>query len=263
MTNIAVTGTTGRMGRAVVESILSEEQAHLSGALVRPGSALAGEDAGRLIGHDQLGVKLTDNLSACVNQAEVVIDFSLPELLMRLGHLAADKNVALVSGTTGLNSGQEAELTSLAKRIPILWAPNMSLGVNLLMALVEKTASLLDERFDIEIVEMHHRYKKDAPSGTAWGLARSAASGRGVDIGSAAALERAGERKAGDIGLAVLRGGSVVGDHRVMFAGEGEVIELAHKAQDRSIFARGAVAAALWLHDQPPGLYSMRDMLGV
>jgi len=195
-----------------------------------------------------------------------VIDFTRPEFTLELAAKAAKTKTPLISGTTGLDAKAHEKLEAFAQKIPIVWSPNMSVGVNLLMTLVARAAAILDEGYDIEVLEMHHRQKVDAPSGTALALGRAAAAGRNVDFDTYAVLSRegiTGERATGTIGFATLRGGQVIGDHSVIFAGESDRIELTHKSQSRDIYAEGAVRAALWATDQAPGFYSMKDVLGI
>ncbi|HSV29277.1 MAG TPA: 4-hydroxy-tetrahydrodipicolinate reductase, partial [Candidatus Omnitrophota bacterium] len=197
---------------------------------------------------------------------DAVIDFTAPAATVTHAGMAAAAGKVLVVGTTGLSKDDEAKLQQAADRVPVVYAPNFSVGVNLLMALTERAASILGDDYDIEIVEMHHRHKVDAPSGTALGLGRAAAAGRGVPLDSVWCKARdghTGARPKGEIGFATLRGGDVVGDHTVMFAAEGERVELTHKASSRAVFAKGAVRAALWAKGKPAGLYTMRDVLGL
>jgi 4-hydroxy-tetrahydrodipicolinate reductase len=266
-TRIGVVGAAGRMGRMLLRAVAETEGCKLIGATEAASAPDLGRDLGELAGLAPMGVALTANPMALFAAAEVVIDFTTPAATVKHAEWAAQGHVALVAGTTGLDSAQEAALAAAARHVPLVYAPNMSLGVNLLMALVEEAAKRLPpEMFDIEIVEMHHRAKSDAPSGTALALGRAAAKGRGVELQSVAVRGRDGQtgsRKPGTIGLAALRGGDVAGDHTVIYAGEGERIELIHRASDRAIFARGAVRAALWTRGRAPGLYSMRDVLGL
>lgn len=262
---VGVFGAGGRMGRMLVQTIADEARTTLVGASERPGSAAVGSDAGTLAGTEPAGVPVTDTDDA-VLAADVAIEFTLPEVT--LGHVAAAvaAKTPMVIGTTGLDAEQEAILAKAAETIPIVYAPNMSVGVNLLLALVEQVAaSLGPDAWDIEIVEMHHNRKVDAPSGTAIGLGKAAAKGRNRPFEDVAVLSRegfTGPRETGEIGFATLRGGDVVGDHTVIFAGAAERIELTHKASDRKLFSSGAVQAAIWLSDKTPGLYSMRNVLG-
>lgn len=265
---IGVVGCAGRMGRNLIQQVVAAKGAgaELAAVCDRPGYAGVGQDAGALAGLESLGIKVSEQASAVFAASDVVIDFTTPEATERHLMLAVDYKKALVVGTTGLAAAFSARLEEAGCQIPIVAAPNMSLGVNLLLGLVEKVAKALDESFDIEVLEMHHRHKVDAPSGTALALGRAAARGRGVELSETAVRSRdgiTGARRAGDIGFATLRGGSVVGDHTVIFAADDERIEFTHKAGNRSIFARGAVRAALWCARRPPGLYGMADVLGL
>jgi 4-hydroxy-tetrahydrodipicolinate reductase len=264
---IGVLGGAGRMGRAVIGEVLARADCALAGAIEPAGHPTLGQDLGVLVGSDPTGVALTADAAALIAACDVVIEFSSPEATAAHAALAADRGVGHVIGTTGLSEPQEQAVCDGARRTAIMRAANMSLGVNLLLGLTEQVARALGpEAFDIEIVEMHHRHKVDAPSGTALALGEAAARGRGVPLGEVAARGRdglTGARKAGAIGFAALRAGDVVGDHVVIFAGAGERIELAHRATDRRIYARGAVTAARWLHGKPPGLYGMADVLGL
>jgi 4-hydroxy-tetrahydrodipicolinate reductase len=263
---IAVVGAAGRMGQMLVRRIAATEGMTLGGASESPNSNAIGRDAGELAGLEACGVKITQDSAAAIAAGNTVIDFTVPAATVAHAKIAAEKGVAMVIGTTGLDPAQTALIHEAAKKVPIMWAANMALGVNILLALVEKTASMLDPSYDIEVLEMHHRHKIDAPSGTALALGRAAARGRGVALEEAAVRARdgvTGPRAPGSIGFATLRGGDVVGEHRVLFAGPGERVELAHVATDRRIYARGAVRAARWAAAQPPGLYGMADVLGL
>jgi 4-hydroxy-tetrahydrodipicolinate reductase len=263
---IAVLGCAGRMGRAVMAEVLAADSLSLCGGLESSGHAALGQDLGLLAGAEPLGVAATDD-EGVIGAADVAIEFSTPEVSVRHAGISAASGTAHVIGTTGLAAGQAAQLAQAAARTPIVWAPNMSLGVNLLLGLTEQVARALGpDAFDIEIVELHHRHKVDAPSGTALALGAAAARGRGVALEEAAVRGRdglTGARRAGTIGFAALRGGDAVGDHSVVFAGTGERLELVHKASDRRIYARGAVHAARWAHGRAPGLYGMADVLGL
>jgi 4-hydroxy-tetrahydrodipicolinate reductase len=264
--NIGVVGAGGRMGRMLVEAIATTDGARLAAASEAPGADTLGADAGVLAGVGQLDVALTDDASSVFDAADAVIDFTAPAATVAHAELAAAHGTALVVGTTGLDGDQEAQLRAAGDRTAIVWAPNMSLGVNLLFALTEQVARALADDWDIEIVEMHHKHKVDAPSGTALGLGQAAARGRGVDLDAVSQRVRDGQtgpRRQGDIGFATLRGGDVFGDHSVIFATEGERVELTHKVSTRAVFARGAVRAALWTRGREPGLYSMFDVLGL
>lgn len=263
---IGVVGCAGRMGQALLRLIAAAEDCRIAGGTEAPGSALLGRDLGQLIGLEACGVSVTDDAAALFAASDVVLDFTVPEATMRHVALARQSGTALVVGTTGTTPDQDAAIVEAAADAAILRAANMSLGVNLLLALTRQVAAALDEDFDIEVVEMHHRHKIDAPSGTALVLGRAAAEGRGVDHDQVAARGRdgiTGARERGAIGYAVLRGGNVAGEHTVVFAADDERIELTHKAGDRAIFARGALRAARWLAGQPPGFYGMPDVLGL
>lgn len=263
---IGIVGCAGRMGRANLREVLGTPGVELAGGVLRPGHRLLGQDLGVLAGLEPAGLVARDDLAALLAVSDAVIEFSTPAASLAHAAQAAAAGCAHVIGTTGLSAAEEAGLASPAARIPIVWAANMSLGVTLLQGLVEQAARALDPAFDIEIVEMHHRHKVDAPSGTALALGQAAARGRGVALETVAVRSRdgiTGARREGDIGFATLRGGDVVGEHRVVLAGLGERIELAHIATDRRIFARGAVRAAQWVRGRPPGLYGMADVLGI
>lgn len=263
---IAVMGASGRMGRALIRAVCEIPGAVLSGGTEQAGSPVLGTDLGTLAGLEPLGVAVSADANAVIAGADAILDFTAPAATVAFARAAAENGVAHIIGTTGLSADDEAAIAEAATRTAIVKAGNMSLGVNLLTALTAKVAAALDMDFDIEIVEMHHRHKVDAPSGTALMLAEAAAKGRGVALSEKAVRVRdghTGPRRAGDIGMQSLRGGSVVGDHSVLFAGNGERITLSHHAEDRSIFARGAVKAALWARDKEPGLYSMIDVLGL
>lgn len=264
---IAVMGAAGRMGRMNLAAVLDGgPDAVLAGACDRPGAEAVGQDAGRLIGRADVGLAVTDDPAPVVAGADAVIDFTTPQATVGHARLCAQAGAALIVGTTGMSAQDEQALTLAARHVPVVHAANMSVGVTLLRALVERVARALDPAYDIEIVEMHHRHKVDAPSGTALALGLAAARGRGVDhdaVKDAARDGHTGARKTGDIGYAVLRGGDVVGEHTVVFAGPGERIELTHKAADRAIFAAGALRAARWAAAARPGLYTMEDVLGL
>ncbi len=265
---LVVLGAAGRMGRTLVRIVAETRGASVHAAIERPGNALLGQDAGTLAGVAPAGVVLGDDLDTALDGADGILDFTAPASSVAVARLAAARGLVHVIGTTGFSAEDEAAIRQAAGAgAVIVKSGNMSLGVNLLASLVEQAARALGpDAFDIEIVEMHHRHKVDAPSGTALLLGQAAADGRGIDLGASSVRVRdghTGAREDGTIGFATLRGGSVVGEHQVILAGEGERIELAHRAEDRSIFARGAVRAALWAKDRSPGLYSMRDVLGL
>jgi 4-hydroxy-tetrahydrodipicolinate reductase len=263
---LVVAGAAGRMGRTLIRTIAATEGVTLHGALERAGAPEIGADAGTLAGLPANGVMLTTDGLATLARAEGVLDFTVPAATVAIAEIAAQARIAHIIGTTGLADDDEARIKAAARHAPIVKSGNMSLGVNLLAVLVRQAAKALDADFDIEVLEMHHRAKVDAPSGTALLLGAAAAAGRGIDLGRHSVRSRdghTGPRKRGDIGFATLRGGTVVGDHSVMLAGDGEVVTLSHQASDRAIFARGAVKAALWARDRKPGLYSMADVLGL
>lgn len=262
--NAVIIGAAGRMGLALIRAVAEiPGQLRVCGAVVSTTSKSLGADAGELAGIGRLDVRVTDDLAAALARAEIVIDFSQPHATRSNLTVCRAARKPLLIGTTGY----PAELTSLfdaaAADIPLLVAPNTSIGVTLLLELTRMASKALPADFDIEIVEAHHRMKKDAPSGTALALGKAAVEGKG-GAGSADALTtRSGERREGDIGYAVIRGGDIVGDHTVLFAGIGEQITLGHRATDRAIFARGAAKASLWLARQSPGRYNMRDFMGL
>jgi len=263
---LIVAGAGGRMGRALVRVISETSGAVLAGALEAPGSELLGKDAGILAGLPENGVKLSADLWALSANADGILDFTVPAATIANVAIAAERKLVHVVGTTGLSGSDMAVIKSVTSRAIVVQSGNMSLGVNLLAALVKRVAQSLDTDFDIEILEMHHKAKIDAPSGTALMLGEAAAAGRGVDLALHSARGRdgiTGARKAGDIGFAALRGGTVTGEHSVIFAGAMERIELTHRAEDRTMFAQGAVKAALWAKGKKPGLYSMADVLGL
>jgi 4-hydroxy-tetrahydrodipicolinate reductase len=254
------------MGRTLVKAIAETEGVTLAGAGESTGSPAIGQDSGVLAGLGENGIPVAADVKAAIGKADAVIDFTTPQATVALAALAAQAGIIHVIGTTGLNEADEAKLRQAASAAVIVKSGNMSLGINLLAALAKRVAQTLGEEFDIEILEMHHNKKVDAPSGTALLLGRAAAEGRGVTLGERSVRARDGEtgaRKAGDIGFAALRGGTVVGDHSVIFAGPSERLELLHKAEDRMIFARGALRAALWARGKKPGVYSMVDVLGI
>lgn len=263
---LVVAGAAGRMGRVLIQIIHATPGASLVGAIEQPDSIALGQDAGLLAGCGQMGVEISGDALNAIVGADGILDFTSPQVSAELSALAAQARVVHVIGTTGFGPEHLARIEAAARHAVVVRSGNMSLGVNLLAALVERVARTLGAEFDVEILEMHHRMKVDAPSGTALLLGEAAAKGRGVALDPHAVRARdghTGARRPGDIGFATLRGGTVVGDHKVIFAGPGERIELAHAAEDRSIFARGAVRAALWGKDQKPGLYTMADVLGL
>lgn len=264
MIRIGIIGVEGRMGVNILQLVADASDLTLGAAITHKGSANIGHDAGELLHSSPLNVVITDDVSTTTNDVDVYIDFTLPEATMQnIGSIAQAK-IPVVIGTTGLSNDDLAKLQEYAKKTAILQAPNMSLGVNLVYALLEQAAKVLGKQADIEVLEMHHRFKKDAPSGTALQMGKVVAKAMNEDFDKVAVYDRHDmdrERGAGEIGFATLRGGSVVGDHTVIFATLKEQIEITHKAKDRTLFADGAVYAARWLHAKPAGLYSMQDTL--
>jgi len=263
---LIVVGAAGRMGRTLVRIVAETAGATLAGAVEREGAAEIGADSGELAGIGANGIAVTADALQLFTKADGVLDFTTPAATLAFVELAAQARIVHVIGTTGLSAADEARIKAAAAHAAIVKSGNMSVGVNLLAGLVRQAAKALDPSFDIEILEMHHRSKVDAPSGTALMLGRAAAEGRGIDLDRHSVRARDGHpgaRRRGDIGFATLRGGSVIGDHTVIFAGDGETIEIGHRASDRALFARGAVRAALWGRDKKPGLYSMTDVLGL
>jgi len=263
---LVVVGAAGRMGRMLIRAVHEAPGCVLSAAIERPGSPLLGADAGVLAGLPASGVVVTDDALPAFVEAEGVLDFTMPDATVAFAALAAQARIVHVVGTTGMEPAHLSKLEAAGRHAAIIRSGNMSLGVNLLAALVCKVAATLGTDWDIEIAEMHHRMKVDAPSGTAVLLGEAAAQGRAVDLAKTRVAVRDGQtgaRPAGAIGFAALRGGTVVGDHKVIFAGQGERLELSHIAEDRGLFAQGAIKAALWGRGRKPGLYSMADVLGL
>lgn len=263
---LVVMGAGGRMGRMLVKAVEAEPRTSLCGAIERPGSPLLGQDPGPLAGCPATGLAVTDDVEAALAEADGVLDFTTPQATLDLARLTGARGLVHVIGTTGLSKDQFAELRSLTREARVVQSGNMSLGVNLLADLVRRAARALGPDWDIEVLEMHHRMKVDAPSGTALLLGQAAAEGRAIDLAERSVRVRDGHpgaRREGDIGFATLRGGSVVGDHTVVLAGDGERIELSHRAEDRGLFARGALRAALWVREREPGYYTMSDVLGL
>jgi 4-hydroxy-tetrahydrodipicolinate reductase len=263
---LVIAGAGGRMGRTLIHAIAATKGVTLAGAVEAADSAVIGRDAGELAGLGQNGIKVVSDAAPLLQRADGLIEFTIPAATLALAELTAAAGIVHVIGTTGHSAEEEALLAKAATRSPTVKSGNMSLGVNLLAALVKRVAQTLGDDYDVEILEMHHNKKIDAPSGTALMLGRAAAAGRGIDLAQHSVRGRdgmTGPRCAGDIGFAALRGGTVVGDHSVIFAGPAERIELTHRAEDRMIFARGALHAALWARGKKPGLYSMTDVLGL
>ncbi len=262
---IVIAGVTGRMGQTLIESVLADESLTLHAAIDRVGSPKIGQDAGAQFGKNT-GVKVISDIATALKGADVLIDFTRPEASLQYLEACQKANVKHVIGTTGFTDAQKANIHVASKHIAIVFAPNMSVGVTLLIDLVEQAARVLSDGYDIEVVEMHHRHKVDAPSGTALRLGEAAAQGLGQDLKDCAIYARegvTGEREAGKIGFATLRGGDVVGDHTVVFAGIGERVEITHKASSRATFALGALRAAKFLAAKKSGLFDMRDVLAL
>jgi 4-hydroxy-tetrahydrodipicolinate reductase len=263
---LIVAGAGGRMGRTLIQAIAATEGVTLAGAVEAAGAAVIGRDSGELAGLGKNNIPVTAEIEPLLTKADGLVDFTVPAATRVFVEHTARAGLVHIIGTTGLTREDEALIAAAAKRAKVVRSGNMSLGVNLLAALTKRVAKTLDEDFDIEIFEMHHNKKIDAPSGTALMLGRAAAEGRGIDLAQHSQRGRDGDtgaRNRGDIGFASLRGGTNVGEHSVIFAGTAERIELTHKAEDRMIFARGALKAALWARGQRPGLYSMMDVLGL
>lgn len=264
---LVVVGAAGRMGQTLVRLISEAPGCVVSGAIERAGAPALGRDAGELAGVGNIGVTISDDPLEVFAKADGVVDFSVPAATVEFAGYAAQARIAHIIGTTGCSPEDDAKIAAAARHATIVKSGNMSLGVNLLAVLVKQAAAALDAgQFDIEVLEMHHRHKVDAPSGTALLLGEAGAEGRAISLEENAVRGRdgiTGARQPGTIGFASLRGGSVIGEHSVIFAGPGERIVLSHMAEDRSLFARGAIRAALWANGRKPGLYSMLDVLGL
>jgi 4-hydroxy-tetrahydrodipicolinate reductase len=263
---VVIAGAGGRMGRTLIAAIAASKGLALAGAVEAEGAAVIGRDAGELAGLGANGIKITSDVATLLRNADGLIEFTIPAATLVFAELTAAAGCVHVIGTTGHSAEEEAVIAKAANRAKIVKAGNFSMGVNLLVALTKRVAKTLDDSYDIEIVEMHHNKKIDAPSGTALMLGRAAAEGRGIELEAHAVRGRdgiTGARCAGNIGFASLRGGTIVGEHSVIFAGPAERVELTHRAEDRMIFARGALRAASWARGQKPGLYSMADVLGL
>lgn len=263
MIKVAVMGCTGRMGAAVTNQLLDNPMFSFVGGAVRKESDHIGQDVGHVLNRPHIGILVSSDPIPPMQKADVIIDFTAPESTAHLVKLASELGKPYVTGTTGLGKDLQQDVYNAAKQIPVIFSPNMSIGMTLMNVVVKKVARILDESFDIEILEMHHRHKLDAPSGTAIALGNAAAQGRGKTLESAGIHNRTGLRQPGEIGFAVLRGGEVAGDHKAIFAGNSEMIEISHRAYDRNVFASGALKAAQWLVDKPAGMYTMQDVLGI
>lgn len=264
---IAINGASGRMGKALIEAVASSpDTATLAAAINRPESSLIGADAGELVGLGKLGIAISGDLAAVIDQFDVLIDFSTPASTLRNVALCAAHGKAIVIGTTGFNESEKTEVLAHQRAIPLCISANYSTGVNLCFKLLDIAARVMGEDADVEVYEAHHRHKVDAPSGTALRMGEVLANALGRELNKVAVYGREGQtgaRNRDTIGFATVRGGDVVGDHTVMFMAEGERVEITHKASSRLSFARGAVRAALWLHEQDQGLFDMQDVLGL
>ena len=266
MIKAIVAGAAGRMGGRIINVISQEDGIELAAAFERADSPAIGKDAGIVAGVGELGVEIADSLDAVIDKGDVIIDFTFHSATVEHARKASEKGRAMVIGTTGFSNEELDEIKKLSANFPCVLAPNMSVGINLLYKLIDMTARVLGEDYDIEIVEAHHRLKKDAPSGTALQLARVAAKARGKELEEVAVYERhglIGERPKGQIGIQTVRAGDIVGEHTVLFGGIGERIEIVHKASSRDTFAKGAVRAAKWIVGKPNGFYSMQDVLNL
>ena len=266
MTRIAVTGAAGRMGKALIEAVTLTDGVTLGAAVIRPESSLIGADAGEMAGVGHNGVPMAGDVADVLDDFDVLIDFTFPDLTLANLEKCRDAGKSVVVGTTGLTDAEKLQLEDSGAGIPVVYAPNMSVGVNLLLQMLQTAARVMGDDSDIEIIEAHHRHKKDAPSGTALRMGEVVAGTLGRDLRECAVYGRegfTGERPADTIGFETIRAGDIVGEHTVMFAGLGERIEITHKASSRMTFAKGAVRAALWLSQREPGLYDMEDVLGL
>ncbi|WP_075182311.1 4-hydroxy-tetrahydrodipicolinate reductase [Pantoea sp. 1.19] len=263
---MAVVGASGRMGRQLIQAIQQAEGVSLGAALVRSGSSLIGCDAGELAGVGRLGVALTDNLAAVVDDVDIVIDFTRPDATLAYLDVCRREQKGMIIGTTGFDEQGKAAIRAAAADTRIVFAANFSVGVTLMLSLLEQAAKVMGDSCDIEIIEAHHRHKVDAPSGTALAMGEAIAGAMAWDLADRAVYTReghTGERQAHTIGFATVRAGDIVGEHTALFADDGERVEIAHKASSRMTFAKGAVRAAMWLNGQKPGLYDMRDVLNL
>jgi 4-hydroxy-tetrahydrodipicolinate reductase len=265
-TRMGVVGCAGRMGRMLIAEIAATEGCSVAGGSEAPGSGHVNQDIGELAGIGRIGISIGETVEKLMRDSDVVLEFTSPAATAEHAELAAGLGTAMVIGTTGLSPEQGERVRQAARRVPIVWAPNMSLGVNVMLSVVAEIARRLGADWDVEIMEMHHRGKVDAPSGTALALGQAVAAGRGVALDEVAQRGRdgiTGPRRTGDIGFAALRGGDAVGDHHVIFAGAAERLELVHRATSRAIYAKGAVRAARWVVGRPPGVYGLKEVLGL
>lgn len=266
MLKIIVAGAAGRMGKRIIAMVAENTSTELAAAFERPGHDTIGQDAGLVAGIGQLGVIVAGSLSEVIDKGDVLIDFTTPDATLANLKLASEKGLPIVIGTTGITGDSLKEAKDLARKTRCVMSPNMSVGVNVMFKIAKQIARILGSEYDVEILEAHHRFKKDAPSGTAMRLARIVAEARGSDLEEVGVYHRKGfigQRTSEEIGIQSVRAGDIVGDHTVLFGGIGERLELIHRAHSRDNFARGAVRAALWVVNQPPGLYDMQDVLGL
>lgn len=264
MIRVAIIGASGRMGKNLITAVNDAADCIVGAAIIKQGSSLVGADAGEVAGVGKLNVTMVDSLAACVNDFDVLIDFTSPVLTIENATFCAQNNKAIVVGTTGLNEAEKQQLEACAELTPVVFAPNMSVGVNVTLKLLATAAKILGDDYDVEIVEAHHRHKVDSPSGTAIRMGEVVAEALGRDLKECAVYGREGQigpRTQKEIGFETIRAGDVVGDHSVWFATEGERIEIVHKASSRMTFAKGAVRAAQWLKDKPASMYDMQDVL--
>jgi 4-hydroxy-tetrahydrodipicolinate reductase len=263
---VGIIGASGRMGMMTIEAIIDDPMASIGGGLVRQNSSMVGRDIGSIVGRDPIAIAATHDIAKVFSDSDVIIDFSLPDAFTEILSMAVKTSTPIVIGTTGLTKIQEDTINDAARTIALVYASNTSLGINLLFAMIEQISRALPTDFDIDILDFHHNKKIDAPSGTALSLGKAAAKGREMNFDEVAKLSREGEvgrRLSGEIGFAALRGGNVIGEHTVIFAGAGERLEVSHKTSGREIYAAGALRAAHWVSNQSNGLYTMRDVLGL
>lgn len=266
MIRVAIAGAAGRMGKVLVEAVDVMDGLCVGAVIVHPESSLIGADIGEIAGVGRLGIKAAGDLESVKDDFDILIDFTFPDLTLKNAAFCRGHGKSLVTGTTGLTESEKAILAQEAESIPVVFAPNMSVGINLMLNLLRTAAGVLGDDADVEIIEAHHRHKKDAPSGTALRLGEVVADALGRNLADSAVYGRegfTGERSTSEIGFETIRGGDIVGDHTVLFACMGERIELTHKASSRMTFARGAARAAQWLSGRPAGLYDMQDVLGL
>lgn len=266
MIRVIIVGVGGKMGSSIFTTLNNDEDISIVGATELPGHQFVGKDLGEVMGTGKCGVTVVDNIDNAAEDCDIIVDFTAPESTLSNAEYASKNNKSIVIGTTGFTADQRSTLNKFLESVPSVISPNMSIGVNLLFELSKNVSGILGKEFDVEIVEAHHRNKVDSPSGTALGLAESVAEGLDINLGDNAVFERhgnIGKRKNNEIGIQTIRGGDVVGDHTVMFLGDGERIELTHKALSRDNFSKGVLRAVKWLPGKSPGIYSMKDVLGL